>query len=284
MGEIDLVTVDNAKNIQRIVDRIKDDITLFDDGVTPGKLISVQFGDPNNNNKLTIQERPAVYVTTKDSIQNTRYGFGYLNVNNQAQVTVEYEFVLLTTVDSETVDAQKQLYELVKNIQDFVNGDPRFTIPASQENPGTDPIFTRSVISGVKWDTKLRGKLDTSVTITLLATIGVAYSANFPGIGDVILLSKPNAPEGIIFSEDREQTNPNRVLTENGDFGAVFVEYESTVALDDAFRAKFGIEEDITITTASGDKVYHVKYIDINPTAQFDSIERTILHMEIIPN
>ena len=277
-----MVVVDHLKNITRILDVIKNDPNSFDPE-TPGKIISAIFGDPPNNNKLTIQERPAVYVTTKDSIQNTRYNFGYLNINNQTQITVEYDIVILATVNSETVDAQKQLYDLIKNIQNLVNADPRFTIPSNQPNPGTDPIFARSVINGVKWDPKLRGKLDASVSVTLLATIGIAYSANFPGIGDVILLSKPNAPEGIVFSEDREQTNPNRVLTENGDFGSLDVEYESTVALDDLFRAKFGVEEDITITTASGAKIYHVKYISINPTAQFDSIERTILHMEIIP-
>jgi len=242
----------------------------------------VIFGNPNDDEKLAIIQKPAIYVTTKDSIQNTRYNFGYLNIDNQDQVTVEYELVLVAVSKAKTEESQKQLYDLVKNIQDFVNGDPRFTIPASLPNPGTDPIFARSVINGVKWDSETRGALITSVSITLLATIGIAYSANFPGIGDVILLSKPNAPEGIIYSENREQTDPNRVLTENGDFGALFVEYESTVSLDNLFRAKFGIEEDITITTASGAKVYHVKYIDINPTAQFDSIERTILHMEII--
>ena len=277
-----MVTVDNNKNIQRIVDRIKDDITLFDNGETIGKLREVIFGNPNADNKLAIKQKPAIYVTTKDSIQNTRYNFGYLTVDNQAQVTVEYELVLLAVSKEKTEKSQKQLYELVKNIQDFVNADPRFTIPPSQPNPGTDPIFARSVINSVKWDSKTRGQLITSVSLTLLATIGVAYSANFPGIGDVILLSKPNAPEGIVFSDNKEQTFPNRVLTENGDFGSLDVEYEATVALDDSFRAKFGVEEDITITTASGAKVYHIKYISINPTAQFDSIERTILHMEMI--
>jgi len=278
-----MVTVDHNKNIQRMVDRVKDETTLFDGGATVGKLREVIFGNPETDNKITIKQKPALYITTKDSIQNTRYNFGYLTIDNQAQVTVEYELVLVAVSKAKTENSQKQLYELVKNLRDFITDDPRFTIPASQPNPGTDPIFSRSVINSVKWDSKTRGQLVTSVSLTLLATIGTAYSANFPGIGDVILLSKPNAPEGIVFSDNKEQTFPNRVLTENGDFGSLDVEYESTVALDDSFRAKFGVEEDITITTASGAKVYHIKYISINPTAQFDSIERTILHMEIIP-
>ena len=230
---------------------------------------------------MAIKQKPAIYVTTKDSIQNSRYNFGYVTADNQAQVSVEYELVIVASSKIKTVNSQKQLYDILKNLREMVTTDPRFSDPA---NPGTDFVFSRSIINGVKWDSDSKGKLITSVIVTLLATIGSAFTANFPGIGDVILLSKPNAPEGIVFSDNREQKpTPNRVITENGDFGALNVEYESTVALDDAFRAKFGLEEDVTITTASGAHVYHVQYIDINPTAQFDAIERTVLHMEIIP-
>ena len=276
-----MVIVDNIKNIQRIIDRIKADTNLFDSGATEGKAREVIFGDPENNQKIAIKQKPAIYVTTKDSIQNSRYNFGYVTADNQAQVSVEYEIVIVANSKIRTVNSQKQLYDILKNLREMITADPRFSDLAS---PGTDFIFSRSIVNGVKWDSGSKGKLITSVAVTLLATIGAAFTATFPGIGDVILLSKPNAPEGIVFSDNREQKpTPNRVITENGDFGSLSVEYESTVALDDAFRAKFGLEEDVTITTASGAHVYHVQYIDINPTAQFDSIERTILHMEIIP-
>ena len=276
-----MVVKDHNKNIQRIIDVIKDDSTVFDSGETVGKLREVNFGDPNNNDKNSIKQKPAVYVTTNDNIQSTRYNFGYSIPDNQNQVTVQYNIVLLAVSKAKTELSQKQLYSLMKNLENLFQSNPLFTDPA---NPGTDPVFSRSVVNLVPWDKENKGQLITSITYVLTATIGVAYLANFPGIGDVILLSKPNAPEGIIFTDDLEQKPiPNRVITENGDFGSIDVEYESTVALDDLFRAKFAVEEDITITTASGAKVYHIKYISINPTAQFDSIERTILHMEIIP-
>lgn len=277
---IKIVVVDHIANIERIIDVIKDDSNVFDNGATPGLLREVNFGDPNNNNKNSIKQKPAVYVTTNDNIQSTRYNFGYSIPNNRNQVTVQYNIVLLAVSKGKTLKSQQQLYSLMKNLELLFESNPRFTDPA---NPGTDPVFSRSIVNQVPWDKENKGQLVTSITYVLTATIGIAYSANFPTIGDVILLSKPNAPEGIVFSDDREQTFPNRVLTENGDFGSLDVEYESTVALDDSFRAKFGVEEDITISTASGNKVYHIKYISINPTAQFDSIERTILHMEIIP-
>ena len=276
-----MVITDHNKNIQRIIDVIKGDVAVFDDGETVGLLREVNFGDPDNNDKNSIKQKPAIYVTTNDSIQSTRYNFGYSIPDNRNQVTVQYNIVLLAVSKAKTEPSQKQLYSLMKNLELLFESNPTFTDPA---DIGTDPIFSRSVVNLIPWDKENKGQLITSITYVLTATIGVAYLANFPGIGDVILLSKPNAPEGIIFTDDLEQKPiPNRVLTENGDFGSIDVEYESTVALDDSFRAKFAVEEDITITTASGDKIYHIKYISINPTAQLDSIERTILHMEIIP-
>lgn len=275
-----MVIIDHNKNIQRIIDVIKNDTVIFDNGETVGKLREVNFGNPNNNDKQSIKQKPAVYVTTNDNIQSTRYNFGYSIPDNRSQITVQYNIVLLAVSKAKTESSQKQLYSLMKNLEVLFESNPLFTDPA---NPGTDPVFSRSVVNQIPWDKENKGQLVTSITYVLTATVGVAFLANFPGIGDVILLSKPNALEGIVFSDDKEQTFPNRVLTENGDFGSIDVEYESTVALDDLFRAKFGVEEDITITTASGDKIYHIKYISINPTAQFDSIERTILHMEIIP-
>ncbi len=326
-----MVIVDNNKNIQRIIDEVLGDTDLFDDGATVGKLREVIFGNPDNNNKKAIDQKPALYVTTKDSIQNSRYNFGYVEDNNQNQVSVEYELVLVATANSRTRESQKQIYDLLKNLRKLAENNRRFSdsktdnsprnvlfwtllgtqpgtftiwedgevyaindnivdngkfyvcIQANTSNDG-DPIFARSVINSVKWDSQTRGKLITSISVTLLATIGESFIGSFPGIGNLLLLSKPNAPEGIVFSDDREQKpTPNRVISENGDFGAVFVEYESTVALDDAFRLKFGSEEDITIISASGSHTYHIQYIDINPTAQWDAIERTVLHMEIIP-
>ena len=362
-----MVIVDHNKNIQRIIDEVLLDSNLFDDGATVGKLRKVIFGNPENDKKLAITPKPALYVTTKDSIQNSRYPFGYVFDDNQKQVTVEYELVLVANSTSKTEKSQTQIYDLLKNLRNLAEGNRRFADTTTNNSPSNvlfwteilqwdkttsysvgdlvffegivyranspsvnnqppsaswdaqisaiwmisdvysvdnivvhggrfynciqantgndgDPVFARSIINDVRWDSETRGKLTTSISVTLLATIGESFIASFPGIGNILLLSKPNAPQGIVYTDDREQRpTPNRVITENGDFGSLFVEYESTVPLDDAFRLKFGEEEDVIITSATGSKTYHVQYIDINPTAQFDSIERTVLHMEIIP-
>lgn len=275
---IKIVSIDHAKNIQRIVDKIKNDPNLFDNGKTAGLLREVRFGDPDNNIKNSIKQKPAAYVTTRDSIQTTRYAFGTGEPNNQNQVTVEYEIVLLAVAKTKTEKSQRQLYSLMTKLENLLDNDPTFKNPETDD----DPIFTRSIVNQIPWDSQSKGQLITSVTYVLSATIGNEFSIDFPSIGNVILLSKPDAPEGIVFSDDKIQSKNNRVITENGDFGAIFAEYESTPALDDAFRAKFGVKETITINTGSSSRNVLVVYIEINPTAQFDEIERTILHMEVV--
>ena len=90
-----MVVKDHNKNIQRIIDVIKDDSAVFDDGETKGLLREVNFGDPDNNDKNAIKQKPAIYVTTNDSIQSTRYNFGYSTPNNRNQVTVQYNKLLI---------------------------------------------------------------------------------------------------------------------------------------------------------------------------------------------
>ncbi len=271
-----MVLVDHNKNIERIIENIKADKTLYDNGKTTGKLRSVIFGNPENNDKLAIKAKPALFVTTKEAIQNTSYNFGQLIQNNLKQITVEYELVLIAVSKYKSQESQKQLNILLKNLREFVANDPRFY---NSENE--DPIFSRSIINNMTWDSASRGKLITSVSLSLLSTIGIAFSIDVPDIGNIPLLSKPNNPEGVIYSENRTQTNVNRVLTENGDFGSLSVEYESNIALDTRLRNKLGFEEDIVLNSI-GSRIIHVKYIDINSTAQFDQIERSVLHMEII--
>lgn len=272
-----MVTIDHIRNISRIVQCIKADKEIYDSGKTQNTLRSVIFGNPENNDKLAIKTKPALYVTTKDSMQNTNYSFGQLTQNNQHQATFEYELVLIAVSKYKSESSQKQIYELLTKLRKTITNNPRFFNKDEE-----DPIFSRSIINNVTWDSKTRGQLITSITLTLLATIGTAFSVTFPDIGNVILLSKPNNPEGIIFSENRTQEKINRVLTENGNFGSLSVEYESTNELDEQFRNKLGVEENIILHTGTANRTISVKYIDINATAQFDQIERTVLHMEIV--
>ncbi len=272
-----MVVIDHNKNIQRIVDKIKADVTLFDAGKTKGKLRGVFFGDPENQNKKAALMKPYLYVTTRDATQTTRYQFGVTDGSNVNQQTVEYDLTIVAQSSIRTIESQKQLYDIIKNLRALVETDPTFLKPVIND----DPVFSRSIISEAPWDTKMKGKLITSISLILLATIGTAFILDIPGIGKLKLLSKPSAPEGIVFDEDREQ-NGDRVGTEKGDFGSMFAEYECDETTNAVLRAKFGTEESVTLTFGASSRILNVLFVDINPTANFDEIERCVLHLEIL--
>ncbi len=278
-----MVVVDHNKNLQRIISRLKADTAVFDEGETTGKPRQILFGSRPNDQALDEKMKPYIYCTTRNSLQNTRRDFGVSTSDSINQTTTEYEINVIADSRSRTERMEEQLYDIIKNTRTALEFDPLFSDPDDQ---GSDPVFSRSAISDVIWDTDSRGKLTGIVTIILLATIGSEFTITIPGIGLIPLLSQPNAPEGIVFQDDKTQNGSvlNRVITENGDFGSLDVEYESTETLDSAFRAKIfaGIEEAVTLNVGTAnERTLTVKYIDINPTAQFDAIRRSIFHMEI---
>jgi len=184
-----LVTVDHNKNIQRIIDRIEADTNLFDSGATVGLLRSVEFGDPANKVNQAIKSMPYAYVTTATDLQETSPEIGVSTPNNVKSVTVEYQIVVIAQARDRQVNSQKQLYALIKNMRTMTENEPTFSDPA---NPGTDPIFIRSIVNNVNWEEQTRGQLVTVITMTLLATIGALFFLTVPGITDPIpLISKP---------------------------------------------------------------------------------------------
>jgi len=160
---IKIVVIDHNKNIQRIVDKILADTTLFDSGETVGKLRAVFFGDPEKERKEAEIMKPYLYVSTRDATQTTRYQFGVTTGANVNQQTVEYDLTIVAQSGIRSVASQKQLYDIVKNLRTLVEADPTFLKPVTND----DPVFSRSIISEAPWDTKMKGTLITSISLIL---------------------------------------------------------------------------------------------------------------------
>jgi len=274
-----LPTVDNNKNIQRIIDVIKADSTVFDDGATEGKLREVNFGNPNNDEKNSIKQKPAVYVTTRNSIQQTTYPYGTSTSGNINSVTVEYEVTLLAVSKEKTEKSQTQLYDLLSKLRTTLGADPKFSDPAS---PGTDNIFSRSIINEVPWDTNTRGQLVTSVTLVLLATIGDTSIVNIPGIGDITLLSD-TGDEGRT-STNTENDEGNVKVTKGANIGSRFFEYEYTTTLYESIESLIAADDEhvLTLKYPSGDRTYNAKLVYQRDSLRFDGIHTVILQADKI--
>ena len=273
-----MVVIDNNKNINRIIARIKDFAPLFDNGLTVGKLRKVIFGDLEAEEIKAEIMMPIVFVTTRDQTQATRYPFGITDGGSQNQITVDYEITIVTSSKFRTSKSQTLLYDLIKEMRNMIIADTTFLDPVTS----LDPIFQRSIVSEVPWKSETKGQLITAVTLILHATIGTAFEIDITGIGRLPLIVKQSQPEGIIFDDDRE-SDGNREVTEKGDFGQIFAEYECNETTNALLRAKFGTKENVDLYKGGvNERTVSVRFITIIPTASFDSIERCVLQMEII--
>ena len=274
-----MVIIDHNFNIQRIIDVIKGDIAVFDNGETVGLLREVNFGDPNNNDKNSIKQKPAVYVTTSNSIQKTSYPYGTETSGNVNSKTVQYEIVLLAVSQAKTELSQKQLYELVKNLRTTLEADPKYSDPT---NPGTDEIFSKSIINETPWDTKTKGQLITSISFILIATIGQTSLINIPGIGDIDLISDTG-------DEGRNSTGihndiGNTKISKGANVGSRFFEYEYDTTTYESIETLITADNELALTLKypGGDRTYNAKLVFQRDSVRFDGIRTVILQADKI--
>jgi len=276
-----LVTVDHNKNIQRIVDTIKADTNLFDDGVTVGLLRSVQFGDPPNKT-YQAESMPYAYVTTASDLQETSPQIGVSVPDNVESVTVEYQIIIIAQARDRQINSQKQLYDLIKNMRTMTENEPTFSDPAS---PGTDPIFIRSIVNNVNWEEQTRGQLVTVITMTLLATIGALFFLEVPGITDPIpLISKPL---------DRDIDNVEDILDDTlilkdtaviKSKRTILAEFESTSAITSTLRTiKDNREsESFTLTSPTGVEIVIAYVTQLSSSTGFSDMETSVIQLDVV--
>ena len=263
-----MVTVDHIVNIQAIVDGIKADPLVFDNGKTEGLLREVNFGDPNNNEKKSIKQKPAVYVTTKNSIQSTSYPFGNSLSNNVNWVTVQYDVVLLAVSKINTETSQKQLYSLMTNIRNNLSVDPTF-----------GGIFSRSIVNEIPWDPKTKGQLITSITFSIIATIGEGLIVTIPGFGDLDIISDSgdDGRNNTKISNDEGNTKRSKGAFE----GVRFFEYEYSTTTFDNLETLIIADNALTLTLKypSGDKTYPAKLEYQRQSERFSGIRTVFLQV-----
>jgi len=271
-----MVTVDDNKNIQRIIDVIKADPLVFDKGVTSGLLREVNFGDPNNNDKKTIKQKPAVYVTTRNSVQLTNYPFGISNDGNVDDITVQYDVVLLAVSKVDTEESQKQLYSLLKNLRNTLTNKVRFPDPIS----GLDPIFSRSIVNESSWDPKTKGQLITSITFTIIATIGEGLTITIPGlVGDLDIISDSGDDGRNNTGIQNDEGNTKR--SKGAFVGTRFFEYEYTTPTFNTLEGLIDADNPLTLILKypSGNVTYPAKLEFQRQTKRFNGIRTVFLQV-----
>ncbi len=225
---------------------------------------------------------PYAYVTTASDLQETSPEIGVSVPDNVRSVTVEYQIVVVAQARDRQVNSQKQLYDLIKNMRTMTENEPTFSDP---DNPGTDPIFVRSIINNVNWEEQTRGQLVTVITMTLLATIGALFFLTVPGITDPIpLISKPL---------DRDIDNVEDILDDTlilkdtaviKSKRTILAEFESTATITSTLRTikDSRASDSFTITSPTGIEIVTAYVTQLSSSTGFSDMQTSTIQLDVV--
>ncbi len=266
-----MVDVDHNANIERIVSNIKKDETLYDSGKTPGKLRRVLTSVPPNNVKKSGM-MPYAYVSLPAAAQSGSNEFGSAYESNLAAI-FNYKIDIISH-HIDTGKSESQLRDLVKNMRNFFNANPRQTLN------GSDPIFGRSKIVNSSYDPNTQGKTIQYATITLEVLIGDVTSLVVPAVGELYVLEETGGygweTEDSI-DDDGERDIVPIVLT-----GSKFYKIETNPGITAKIEAVIQSAELVTITFNRGATQiqYPVFIKKISPSIQIRWMEVAVIEIE----
>jgi hypothetical protein len=266
-----LASPDYTGDINRIIEILKDDIDIYTNPVTSGKLRDIYFGE--DNFEKHDRAMPYALVTTTNTPFLTKDQVGIGDGSTDPQITVQYVIKVFTN-EGRAQKAEELLYGFVNKIVTRLKANPRLKEPAGL----TDPKCIRSFVK-VEPDRNTRGQEIQGAMIILECQIGSQSSATLTG-GLVLDLLSFSAPEGFNFDENLTD-DQLRCVDPSSDRGTWLLEYENTPTNDAAIRALLGTVGTFTLTRFGVSRVIKVAYITITPSPRIDEIERSILHLEL---
>jgi len=278
------VIFDDNKIINRIIARLKADTRTFEKN-NKDKARKILFGSPSNKLKMAQEETPYIYVTTPDSLLLSSRSFGVFKNTSIHQNTSSYEIVIIAGTDKEPQQAERQLYEMKKNVAAVLGDDPTLSDP---DDPGNDQLVNRSVVNDIPWDSETRGWQTQAVRLVLVCTIGTEQTINIPGVGILSIL-------GITPDADSENWQPHfdtkLILKGYAPLGsirtlAILIIYDRVQI--EALRTVKTARNEINITITDVDGVATILKAVISnidtSMAQVDDIKTTAIQFNIIPN
>lgn len=272
-----MVAVDGTAIINRIIDILKADTTLS------SKIRNFHFGE--DNWQQHDNPPPYILVTMPDQMFTSNDTFGIGDGESDVQTTAQFQisgFVLGN--DSEF--AEKEKYEIVKQVQTILRANPRLRDPVSSN----DPLCIRSVILSVNTNDNTRGKETQGFTLLLQCQIGsqVVISLGSAGTGlanvSVISISADKETEVVEDLFDTRRFRQGVAPIVETRFIIFEIEYvESQVDLLRASK-RSRTPDTIRMTRGTSGSILHTgRILDISSRLAFDQIETVTFQFEIFP-
>ncbi len=186
-----MASIDYAGDISRIITILQSHLNLWDTSNPDGKLNAISFGEQRggNQDKATIAP-PFAVITTPSQPFITKDSLGIGDNSSDPQSTVLYEIKVFAE-GSLPEDAEKNLYDFIREIVDTLRANPRGKDPISLG----DPKWTRSFVKDVAQNQTNRGKPVQSATITIQCQIGDSIQLVYDGM-TISVLEEASSPHG----------------------------------------------------------------------------------------
>jgi len=182
-----------------------------------------------------------------------------------------------------TIWENEEDYEISDNV--VYNGKFYVCIQANTANDG-DPIFSRSIIADIPYNTETRGKIITSITLVLSGTVGSLGTITAGSLGTIQLLSEPPDQDAEDFGRHYNDKRVMQGLAPLGNFRLYFIEIEALDSSVNYFRTQkeAKVKFEITVTDSQGNKeVFNVHTRLISKGTTINSVPTALITFEIVP-
>lgn len=268
------MNADHTANIERIIEILKADTSIYSTENPTGKLRKIFFAETDYN--LEDDSTPYAYVRISDRYQYTRESVGS-EKTDFLQSLVEYQIVVVLQ-KKDAAATQKQIHKFTDLIIAAIKANPKLKKPSDS----SDPKAIRANVADIRRLESQRGMEKDGAIITIQLQLGSGWQVILPGSLTLDLLSVPEDSSRVL-ADLNLLDDGNEVITRTYKAGTLSVEFESDFTLDASLEALLdGNEKSVTFKHGDDTKVVTAFLRERRKGVPFDNIDRTILLMDVI--
>ena len=274
------MTIDYTGDINRLITILKSKLSIWDPSNPTGKLNAINFGEQRGGGqqeKASIAPPFAVITTPSQPFLN-KDSFGISDGSTDVQDTVLYEIKVFAT-GSLPEDAEKNLYNFIKEIVTTLKANPRAKDPI----PLNDPKWIRSFVRDISLGQANRGKLVQNATITIQCQVGQSIQLIYDGV-TISVLEEISSPHGWTtqnVADDDGLIDVAPVLLEEKKFFKI----ETNPTLQSTLRGKLrspGYKSATITTNGTARVITNSMLARISDSVVYDQIPQAVLELHLI--
>lgn len=271
-----LITVDHSGNINRIIEILQANSTIYSSSNPKDKLRKIFFAETNYDRED--DATPYCYVQIADDYEFNKEPYG-TSQPNFYQTTVAYNVVIVVQ-QKEISLTQQQIFYFQNLVVQQLKNFPTLDDP---NNPG-NPIAARSNIMSQNRLMQKKGMEKDGVKIVIQYQIGSLGQVTFPSpIGVLNLFSKPLDDDDINLDRDLLD-DASFALTPKDKPGKVSFEVELTTTIDPQIKTMkdAGAEISVSYNWNGVGRTRTLVISALHSPAPYDNIPKLVIECELV--